>query len=470
MSDTNNAPKASETTRPSSRRDFLKKTSTVAATAAAITAATPSLGLARSANVAGTNTVKIGLVGCGGRGTGAAVQAMNTKSGNVQLVAMADVFSDRSDLAYKTFKQEHPDKTLAKENDVHIGLEGYQKVIASDADLVILATPPGFRPLHFAAAIDAGKHVFMEKPVGVDAPGIRKVLEYGKIASEKNLLVQIGLQRRHERAYRETMEKLKGGIIGDLLYSRVYWNGRGVWERPRKEGQSELDYQMRNWYYFNWLCGDHIVEQHIHNLDVINWLMDDYPETAAGMGGRLVRTGLDNGEIYDHHAVEYTYANGHKMFSQCRHMPDCFNPVSEHVVGTKGSADISDGRIFSPDGKEIFKSAEGPGQRGGHQQEHHDLFADLAQGVLPNETEYGAKSTMTAIFGRLATYTGKELSWDDAINSEVSLAGDLSGMLNLEYGEAPIQPDDNGRYKINKPGDNEGVIDWKPKRRKKKKK
>ncbi len=470
MSELNRSPETSENATASSRRDFLKKTSTVAATAATVAAATPSLSLARSANVAGINTVKIGLVGCGGRGTGAAVQAMNTDSGNVQLAAIADVFEDRSNLARKQFEKEHADKVLVKDSDVHIGLDGYKKVIESDVDLVILATPPGFRPLHFAAAVEAGKHVFMEKPVGVDAPGIRKVLEYGQIASEKNLLVQVGLQRRHERAYRETMEQLKGGLIGDLLYSRVYWNSRGVWERPRKEGQSELDYQMRNWYYFNWLCGDHIVEQHIHNIDVINWLMDDYPVTAAGMGGRLVRNGIDNGEIYDHHAVEYTYANGHKMFSQCRHMPNCFNAVSEHVVGTKGSADIAEGRIYGPDGKEIFKCAEGPGQRGGHQQEHHDLFADLAQGILPNEAEYGAKSTFTAIFGRLATYTGKELEWDDAINSNISLAGDLTSMLDLETGEAPVQPDENGRYKITKPGDTEGVIDWKPKRKKKKKK
>ena len=469
MTDLNHSPEALENTGISSRRDFLKKTSTVAATAATVAAATPSLSLARSANVAGVNSVKIGLVGCGGRGCGAAVNAMNTKSGNVQLTAIADVYKDRAELALRQFAEKHPDKATVDYGNVHIGLDAYKKVMESDVDLVILATPPGFRPLHFAAAVEAGKHVFMEKPVGVDAPGIRKVLKYSKIASEKNLLVQVGLQRRHELAYRETMAQLKMGMIGDLLYSRVYWNSRGVWERPRKEGQSELDYQLRNWYYFNWLCGDHIVEQHIHNLDVINWLMDDYPVTAAGMGGRLVRNGLDNGEIYDHHMVEYTYANGHKMFSQCRHMPDCFNGVSEHVVGTKGSADISQGRIYAPDGTEIFKSAEGPGQRGGHQQEHHDLFADLAQGILQNEAEYGAKSTFTAILGRLATYTGKQLQWDDAINSNISLAGDLANMLDLEKAEAPLQPDENGRYKINKPGDNEGVIDWKPKRKKKKK-
>ena len=446
-----------------SRREFLKKTTTVAATTAAVTTRAPRLSLARSAHVAGTNTVKIGLIGCGGRGTGAAIQAMNTKSGNVQLVAMADAFQDRADLCKSQAVQEHKDNVLVDDKNIHVGLDGYKKVIESDADLIILATPPGFRPLHFAAAVEAGKHVFMEKPVAVDVPGIRKVLKYGEIALEKNLLVQVGLQRRHERAYQSTIEKLQDGIIGDLLYSRVYWNSRGVWEKPRQPNDSELNYQMRNWYYFNWLCGDQIVEQHIHNLDVINWLMDGYPEKAQGQGGRQVRVGIDNGEIYDHHFVEYTYANGHKMFSQCRHMPDCYNEVSEHVVGTKGYANISDGRIFTPDGTEIFKSKEGAGQRAGHQQEHHDLFADLAQGGRPNEVQYGAESTMTAILGRLCTYTGKELYWEDAINSEVSLAANIEEILTLDA-EPPIHPDEDGRYKINQPGSCEGVIDWKPRK------
>ena len=394
---------------------------------------------------------------------------MKNKSGNVNIVSMADVFEDRAELARDQFNTSFKDQTLVQDKDVHIGLDGYKRVMDSNADLVILATPPGFRPLHFAAAIEANKHVFMEKPVGVDAPGIRKVLKYGEIAQAKNRLVQVGLQRRHERAYRATIEQLKDGVIGELLYSRVYWNSRGVWERPRKPEQSELEYQMRNWYYFNWLCGDHIVEQHIHNLDVINWLMEDYPISASGMGGRLVRTGIDNGEIYDHHAVEYTYANGHKMFSQCRHMPDCFNPVTEHVVGTKGSCNIAAGKIYDASGKQIFKSPEGPGQRGGHQQEHHDLFADLAQGILPNETEYGAKSTFTAILGRLATYTGKQLRWKDAIESNVTLNGDVDNLLSLDA-KAPLEPDEKGRYHINKPGDNDGVIDWKVASSSKKKK
>lgn len=446
-----------------SRRDFLENGSkwAVAGAAASSLVTTPSLSLARSAYVAGTDTIRVGLIGCGGRGTGAAVQAMNTQSGNVQLTAMADAFEDRMLDAHRECQKRHQDKVLADADSMHTGFDAYQKVLDSDVDLVILATPPGFRPLHFEAAINAGKHVFMEKPVAVDAPGVRRVLRAGELAKQKGLAVGVGLQRRHERLYREIMEKLKDGAIGDLVYSRAYWNGGGVWTRPRTEEQSELEYQMRNWYYFNWLCGDHIVEQHIHNLDVINWLMDDYPAVAEGQGGRMVRTGPDSGQIYDHHMIEFTYPNGHKMYSHCRHQPNCWNSVSEHVHGTEGYCDISGGVIYDREGKEIFRSKAG---RGGHQQEHHDLFADLANGVIPNEAEYGAKSTMTSIFGRLATYTGKELSWQDAINSNISLA-DVDSFKSMQD-EAPLLPDENGNYEIAIPGQNiDRVIDWDTDRR-----
>jgi predicted dehydrogenase len=266
----------------------------------------------------------------------------------------------------------------------------------------------------------------------------------------------VGLQRRHERAYRETVARLQDGIIGDLVVSRVYWNNPGVWVRGRTPGQTELEYQMSNWYYFNWLCGDHIVEQHIHNMDVVNWVLDAYPVSAQGMGGRAVRTGKDHGQIYDHHMVEFTYANGHKMISQCRHIPECWDQVSEHVHGTKGYADISAGRIFDLSGKELFHSTA---DRGGHQQEHHDLFADLRSGTIPNEGQYGAKSTMTAILGRLATYTGKMLKWEDAINSNVRLA-DIDKLRSMNDA-APVQPDANGKYPIALPGVNyEDIIDW----------
>ena len=442
----------------SSRRSFLQNSSKLAvAGAAASTLVTAQPAVARSAYAGGSDTIRLGLIGAGGRGTGAAVQAMNTQSGNVELVAMADAFPTRLENALKTCEKKHQGKVLVPEDKRHIGFDAYKRVMDdNDVDMVILATPPGFRPLHFETAINANKHVFMEKPVAVDAPGIRRVLKAGELAKEKNLAVAVGLQRRHERAYRETIAQLQDGIIGDLIHSRVYWNGGGVWTRPREEGQTELEYQTKNWYYFNWLCGDHIAEQHIHNLDVTNWLMGDYPEKAQGMGGRQVRVGPDTGQIYDHHAVEFTYANGHVMLSQCRHQRRAWSHIGEYVHGSQGYANIGKGKIYDKENKLIFKAK---GKRGGHQQEHHDLFRSIQEGVIPNETEYGAKSTMTAIFGRMATYSGKEIRWKDAIESEISLC-DVDNLKDFNS-PAPVHPDEKGNYPVAIPGKNvREVCDW----------
>ncbi len=434
-----------------SRRGFLK-TGTAASTVAAVGFGTPSLSLARSANAAGRDTIKLGLIGGGGRGTGASIQAMNTQSGNnVELHAIADVFENRADLAIEQCTSEHEGKVKVNADSKFIGLDGYKRVLDSDVDLVILATPPGFRPLHFEKAIDAGKHVFMEKPVAVDAPGIRRVLAAGEKAREKKLMVQVGLQRRHEPIYKDTIKQLQDGIIGDLLVSRVYWNNNGVWNRPRSPEDNELQYQLRNWYYFNWLCGDHIVEQHIHNLDVINWLMQGHPTKAQGQGGRLVRTGSKNGEIYDHHAVEYTYENGHKMFSFCRHMPKCWSAVTEFVHGSNGWAHLSEGTIYDKDNNVIFQAEfDKKKKHDGHQQEHHDLFASIEAGEYVNEAEYGANSTFTAIFGRLATYTGKEINWDECLAKGPSLAN-VDEMTSFDA-VAPVQPKADGSYAIPTPG------------------
>lgn len=447
----------------SSRRTFLQDSSKLAvagAAASSLLAAQPAV--ARTAYAGGSDTIRLGLVGSGGRGTGAAVQAMNTKSGNVELVAMADAFPKRLEDALATCSKKHQGKVVVPENKRHIGFDGYKRVMDDkDVDMVILATPPGFRPLHFEAAVNANKHVFMEKPVAVDAPGVRRVLKAGKLAEQKGLAVAVGLQRRHEQAYRETIAELQNGIIGDLIHSRVYWNGGGVWTNPREAGQTEMEYQMKNWYYFNWLCGDHITEQHIHNLDVTNWLLGDFPVQAQGMGGRQVRIGEDTGQIYDHHAVEYTYANGHILLSQCRHQRGTWTSVSEHVHGSKGYANISKGKIYDKEEKLIFETK---GSRGGHQQEHHDLFADIREGKIPNEAEYGAKSTMTAILGRMATYTGKELLWKDAIESKISLCN-VDDLKNFDS-EAPVQPDTNGDYPIAIPGKKvQLVAEWLKKKR-----
>ncbi len=435
-----------------SRRDFLKTGTVAGAAAAAVSLGTPSLSLARSANAIGRDTIKVGLIGSGGRGTAASMQALNTQSGNnVELHAMADVFENRAQNSLAGLKEEKGDKVKVNDDSLFIGLDGYKRVLDSDVDLVILATPPGFRPLHFEKAIDAGKHVFMEKPVGVDAPGIRRVLAAGEKAREKKLWVQVGLQRRHEPIYKQAIEQLQAGIIGDLITSRVYWNNNGVWNRPRDPRDNELEYQMRNWYYFNWLCGDHIVEQHIHNLDVINWVMNDFPVKAQGQGGRLVRKGRKNGEIFDHHAVEYTYANGHKMFSFCRHMPKCWSAVTEYVHGAKGWAHLSEGKIYNEKNELIFESEyDKKKKHDGWQQEHHDLFAAIEAGQYVNEAEYGAKSTFTAILGRLATYSGKELNWDKCLAESPALA-DVDSITSFDMA-APVLPNPDGTYQVAVPG------------------
>jgi predicted dehydrogenase len=432
-----------------SRRDFIKRSSLLVAGGAAVVGG--SLNIARAAHSFGSDLIKIGLVGCGGRGTGAAIQALNTQGGDIKLVALGDVFPDRVQGCYRAVKGKHGDKVDVPTERQFVGFDAYKKVLDTNCDLVILATPPGFRPLHFTAAVNAGKHIFMEKPVAVDAQGVRKVLEANETAKAKNLAVAVGLQRRHERKYMETIKAIQDGAIGDIILARAYWNGNKPWFKQRQANWTELEYQMRNWYQFNWLCGDHIVEQHIHNLDVINWIMNDYPTTAQGQGGSQFYNGKDYGEIFDHHFVEFTYKNGCTMLSQCRHIPDCWNAVSEHVHGTKGSADVSGSKIYDANHKVIHNFGDRGGD--GHQQEHHDLFADLRAGRIPNEAEWGAKSTFTAIFGRMATYSGQMLNWDNALKNGIDVApvDMLEKMTSFDF-EAPVKPGEDGLYAHPMPG------------------
>ena len=448
----------STATKDTTRRGFIKASTAVAAA----TALTPSLSIAESAHSFGSDEIRIAVIGAGGRGSGAAWDALQT-AGPIRIVAVADAFEDPVKYTVKgltkrlTKAQKVSSKFADKIVDVpeerrFVGFDAYKKALATDCDMVILATPPGFRPLHFTAAVNAGKHVFMEKPVATDAKGVRDVLAATRLAKAKNLAVAVGLQRRHERRYRATIERLKNGAIGDILLTRAYWNGQTPWVRPRRAEQTEMEYQMRNWYYFNWLCGDHIVEQHIHNLDVINWLKDGYPVEGNGMGGCQVRKGKNFGETFDHHFVEFTYADGSKMYSQCRHIPGCFNSVSEHAHGTKGYCDISGSAIYDTSGKEIWSF--GPGGGGGHQQEHHDLFADIRAGRIPNEGEYGALSTMTAIYGRMLTYSGQKLSWEQALNSEVEVGvRDFASFSDTP----PVTPNADGLYAVPKPGETKVV-------------
>ena len=312
-----------------SRRQFIQESSLlVAGGAVASSAMATKIAQSQSVHPYGDDTIRIGLIGAGGRGTGAANEAMNTE-GSTKLLAVADLFEDKIQSCLRGLNREHADKLDVPPERQFAGLNSYQHVLACDVDLIILATPPGFRPLHFAAAIDAGKHVFTEKPLAVDAPGVRQLLAANEKAKAKGLAVAVGLQRHHEPRYIETIKRLQDGAIGDISLGRAYWNGEGLWVRPRLANMTEMEYQLRNWYYFNWLCGDHIVEQHIHNIDVINWLKNAYPVSANGQGGREVRKGKEYGQIFDHHFVEFTYADGSKMFSQCRHIKDCWNIVAE---------------------------------------------------------------------------------------------------------------------------------------------
>jgi myo-inositol 2-dehydrogenase/D-chiro-inositol 1-dehydrogenase len=400
------------------------------------------------ANALGDKELRIALIGCGGRGTGAASQALHTADtglGPVKLVAMADAFSDRLESSLSELKGWHPNQIDVPEERRFTGFDAYKKAMAEDVDLVVLATPPGFRPIHFEHAVAQGKHVFMEKPVAVDAAGVGKVLAAARQADEKGLRVGVGLQRRHQQRYLETIQRLQDGAIGDLTLLRCYWNSGGVWVRPREAGQSEMTYQMRNWYYFNWLCGDHITEQHIHNLDVCNWLVGDYPVQAQGQGGRLIRTGIDHGEIFDHHMVEYTYASGLKMLSQCRHMPGAQSAVNEFAHGTRGEANIGGAKIESVGGWNWrFRGDEA----NPYQVEHNDLFTAVRAGTPYNEAEVGAKSTMTSILGRMATYSGQIVRWDEAIKS----GQDLSPPVYDFAAAPPVLPDKDGRYPIPIPG------------------
>jgi predicted dehydrogenase len=399
--------------------------------------------------------IKVALIGCGGRGTGAAMQALLTKQ-NVKLVAMADAFKDRIDSAYKQLNADDlsdwsgvkgnvKNKIDVPEERMFVGFDAYQKAIPL-ADVIILTTPPGFRPIHFEEAVKQGKHIFMEKPVATDPNGVMRVLKAAEEAKKKKLNVVVGLQRHYQNSYRELFKRKDQ--IGDIVSAQAWWNNDGVWVNPRKEGQTEMEYQMRNWYYFNWLCGDHITEQHIHNIDVINWFKGGYPVKAQGMGGRQVRKGKDHGEIFDHHYVEFHYADGSILNSQCRHIPKTMAKVDELLTGTKGKIFCGAGNITDLKGKVLYQFDQKT-ENNPYQTEHDELFAAIAKGEYKYaDAENGAKSTMTSILGRLATYTGQVVEWDKALNSGM----DIQPKTYAFDAAPPILPGADGYYPVAVPG------------------
>ena len=431
---------------PASRREFMRHSTLIGAGLMA----TPFLSRANYFSGA-AGTIKIAVIGCGGRGTGAAIQALSTKE-NVKIVALADAFRDRLDECYKTITSDEATdngsvkaKVDVPEERKFTGFDAYLKAIPL-ADVVILATPPGFRPIHFTEAIKQDKHVFMEKPVATDPAGVQKVLAAAAIAKQKKLNVVVGLQRHYQNSYRELYQRKD--LIGDITSAQAWWNNDGVWVRPRKEGQTEMEYQMRNWYYFNWLCGDHINEQHIHNIDAVNWFKGGYPVKAQGMGGRQVRKGKDNGEIFDHHYVEFTYADGSILNSQCRHIPGTMSRVDEMLVGTKGSIRCGAGSISDAKGKSLYqfdlKKENNP-----YQTEHDELFAAIAKGEYKfADAENGAHSTMTSILGRMATYSGQIIDMDKALKSGI----DIMPKVYAFDAVPPIVPNADGYYPVAVPG------------------
>ncbi len=422
------------------RRAFLRSAS-AAAMGGSLLAALP---LERSVHAAGGDTLKIALIGCGTRGTGAAGQALST-AGDTRLVAMADVSAERLAKSLETLGREKAGKVDVPPERRFTDFDGYKKA-ASLADVVILATPPGFRPLHFEEAVRQGKHVFMEKPVATDAPGIRRVLAAAEGARAKGLKVGVGLQRRHDAGYIEAIRRIREGAVGEIVLLRAYWNGRSRDGVERLPGETEMQYQVRNWYYFTWLSGDHIVEQHVHNLDVVNWIKGGHPVRAQGMGGRQVRNAKRHGQIFDHHFVEFEYADGTRMISQCRQVPGCWESVSEHVAGTKGSADFANGK-FAITGANAW-SASPKQKRGAYQQEHDDLFDAIRNDKPYGEAEFAAMSTMTGILGRMCTYSGRQIGWDEAFASKLELIP-----KDFSWDAAPpVLPDADGFYPVAVPG------------------
>lgn len=397
------------------RRSFLKK-SGIALIGSALAyqqGITAPLGSAKK------TTLKVGLIGCGGRGTGAAAQALQADP-DVVLTAMGDVFDDRLNEAYQELVKVAGTRVQVNNQNKFIGFDAYLKVIASGVDVVLLATPPGFRPDHLMAAIDAGKHVFCEKPVAVDAPGVRKVLLAAKKAKEKNLSLVSGFCFRYDSSNRAIFEKILQGDVGDIRTVSTFRNGGELWDKPRQPEWSDMTNQMRNWYYYNWLSGDFIVEMAVHSLDLMSWAMGDtMPVKATGTGGRQVRVDEKYGNIFDHFAIEYEYANGAKGFHFTRQQTGTSSRNSVEVLGTDGNALIQVGRIYEITGKNAW-TYNGP-KNNMYQTELDELFASIRNGKPMNDGEWMANSTMLGIMGRMAGYTGQTITWDQAINSNETL-------------------------------------------------
>lgn len=417
----------SSSRRSLSRRQFVQATSAAAVAGLAMPAPLRAARLNR-------DTIRVGVIGCGGRGTGAAIDCLRADDHTV-LVAMGDLFPDRLARSRENLARraaENPEfaaRYLVTDDTSWHGFDAYQQVLAADIDLVILATPPGFRPAHLAAAVAAGKHIFTEKPVAVDPVGVRSVIASAELARAKGLALVAGTQRRHDPAYQATVQRIHDGQIGTVLSGQVFWNQGGLWHAARQEGWTDAEWQIRNWLYFTWLSGDHVVEQHIHNLDVANWVIGSHPIRAVGVGGRQWRTGGEHGHVYDHFAVDLEYATGARVLSMCRQIDGTTNHVGERFAGTRGTSDAR----TKIEGVTPF-AYEGPTPNP-YVQEHVALLASIRAGVPLNEGRQVAESTLTAIMAREAAYTGQVVTWDELMACEQDLTPPA-----LAFGEMAVPP------------------------------
>jgi len=392
--------------------------------------------------------LKIGLVGCGGRGTGAAMQALKANPGN-RLVAIGDVFEEQTSNCLSRLQglDEIKGQIQVSKDHQYVGFDAYQKVVR-DVDVVLFATPPAFRPEHYEYAVAEGKHVFLEKPLACDGPGIKRILEANKTAKAKNLKVVVGLQNRYDPAHNEMVKKISKGAIGDVIHSTCYYMKGGYKLIPRATTNSELAFQIKNYHYFTWLWAGAPGGLQIHNADIVHWVKGAYPVSAQGLGGRAVLDGPDSGDVFDHFYIEYTYPDGTKMTSQIRNIDRNLSKNGSYFIGTKGTANIHEG-IKTHSGKKIWQFDEKANPGDSLQIEHDQLFAAVLNDTPINNTEYGAYSSLTAIMGRMAAHTGQIVTLDDAMNSEPFFEEDLK-----DWSKAPVMPDANGIYDFPRPGKN----------------
>ena len=425
--------------RPFSRRSFIQTSAALAAGAAVFP------GFAHRAYASGTDTLRVGLIGCGGRGTRGIIQNMECAPG-IELISLGDLAPDRLEQSRQTiadYVEENPElrpNFQVTDDRCFSGFDAYKRVLETDVDLVMLATPPGFRPLHLAAAIDAGKHVFAEKPVATDAAGVRSCLETYERARAQGLGIGVGTQRRHHSGYLELIRRIRDGQMGEIVNGQVYWNQGGLWSRQPQDDWTETEWQIRNWLYFTWLSGDHIVEQHVHQHDVANWVLDAVPVRATAVGGRQQRVDPVYGHIYDHFSVDYEYPDGVHIMSMARQIPQAQGRIGEWFQGTRG-------RSRSHEGGGVGIGIEGPSSFEWERpddwvshlvQEHTDLVTSIRAGEPINDLRRIAESTLTAIMGREAAYTGRTVEWDEALNADQDL--NPAPLDQLAYGPLEVPP------------------------------